>query len=108
MLIGHAPMLDPVILGERLQARFPDLEIGSVDSADGLERALAVGPVGLIIAGFAVDPVSGPTDTGWTCTDEADPSAFGLDAAGTFCSRQARLLESWTPSIAARLVRFHN
>lgn len=61
LLLGHAPVLDPVALGEWLQARFPDLEIGSVGSADEMERALAAGPVGLVIAGLPL-PWGDPAD----------------------------------------------
>jgi|GEM_PF-2927884 len=61
LLVGHAPVFDPVALGAWLQARFPDLEIGSVGSADELERALTTGPVGLIIAGLPL-PWGDPAD----------------------------------------------
>ncbi len=61
LLVGHAPVLDPVALAGWLQARFPDLEIGSVGSADEMERALATGPVGLVIAGLPL-PWGDPAD----------------------------------------------
>ena len=61
LLVGHAPRPASVDLAEWLQACFPDLEIGSVGSADELERALAAGPVGLVIVGLPL-PWGDPTD----------------------------------------------
>src|SRR5687768_9116203 len=61
LLVGQAPMLDPVALGGWLQSRFPDLEFESVGSADELERALTTGPVGLVIAGLPL-PWGDPAD----------------------------------------------